>query len=144
MNVVIATLAAMSAAVHVYIFWLEAVAFDSATTRAAFRIRTPEQADAIRPWAYNQGFYNLFLALAVLAGVALLLAGASTVGVTAICFATEFRGLTYDGDILDEIRGAVMLAAAALLATSDRRMLKSAIVQGLAPALTIVAIASTR
>lgn len=127
MNVVIATLAAMSAAVHVYIFWLESVAFDSATTRAAFRIRTPDQAEAIRPWAYNQGFYNLFLALAVLAGVALLLAGASTVGVTAICFGT-----------------AVMLAAAALLAISDARMLKSAIVQGLAPALTIVAIASTR
>ena len=127
MNVVIATLAAMSAAVHVYIFWLEAVAFDSATTRAAFRIRTPEQADAIRPWAYNQGFYNLFLAVAVLAGAVLLLAGATTVGVTAIVFGC-----------------AVMLAAASLLAISDRSMVKSALVQGLAPALTLLAIASTR
>ena len=103
MNGIIATLAFFSAAVHGYIFWLEAVAFDSATTRAAFRIRTPEQADAIRPWAYNQGFYNLFLAVAVLAGAVLLLAGATTVGVT-----------------------------------------KSALVQGLAPALTLLAIASTR
>ena len=127
MNGIIATLAFFSAAVHGYIFWLEAVAFDSATTRAAFRIRTPEQADANRPWAYNQGFYNLFLAVAVLAGAVLLLAGATTVGVTAIVFGC-----------------AVMLAAASLLAISDRSMLKSALVQGLAPALTLLAIASTR
>ena len=127
MNGIIAPLAFFSAAVHGYIFWLEAVAFDSATTRAAFRIRTPEQADAIRPWAYNQGFYNLFLAVAVLAGAVLLLAGATTVGVTAIVFGC-----------------AVMIAAASLLAISDRSMLKSALVQGLAPALTLLAIASTR
>ncbi len=127
MNLVIATLAALAAAVHGYIFWLESVAFDSPTTRAAFRIKTPEQAEAVRPWAYNQGFYNLFLGLAVLAGVALLLGGATTVGVTAICFGS-----------------AVMLAAAALLGISDRKMLKSALVQGIAPALTLLAIAVTR
>jgi hypothetical protein len=60
-------LAALAGLLHVYIFVLEALRFDDPGTRAVFRIE-PEHADAVRPWAWNQGWYNLFLAVGALAG----------------------------------------------------------------------------
>ncbi len=127
MKAVAAVLALLAAGVHVYIYVLEAVRFDHPTTRAVFRIRSEEQAAAIKPWAYNQGFYNLFLGLAVVIGVVLLGAGHDVAGTTAIVFGC-----------------AVMLAAATLLAISDRAMARAALVQGMAPALALIAVLLAR
>src|SRR3954451_12953448 len=62
-------LAALAALVHVYIFWLESLAFDAAG-RKAFGVSATD-ATVMKPWAYNQGFYNLFLAVGTAVGIAM-------------------------------------------------------------------------
>ncbi|HEY0217854.1 MAG TPA: DUF1304 domain-containing protein, partial [Cellulomonas sp.] len=55
-------LAALAALVHVYIFRLESLTWTSERTRAVFGT-TEAEAEATRALAFNQGFYNLFLAV---------------------------------------------------------------------------------
>ncbi|MGZ3649711.1 MAG: DUF1304 domain-containing protein [Bdellovibrionota bacterium] len=62
--------AALIALVHVYIFFLEAIAWGRPRTNKLFRVSEAD-AGTMRKFAFNQGFYNLFLALAVVAGLAL-------------------------------------------------------------------------
>ena len=64
-------LAGVAALVHVFIFYLESIAWTSARARAVFGTGTVEQAAAQQQLAFNQGFYNLFLAIAVALGLAL-------------------------------------------------------------------------
>ena len=59
--------AAIAAAIHVAIFVLESVLWMRPSVRRIFGVRSDADAAAIRPMAFNQGFYNLFLALGVLA-----------------------------------------------------------------------------
>ena len=63
-------LAAIAALVHVFIFYLESIAWTSARARATFGTGTVEQASAQKELAFNQGFYNLFLAIGVVIGPA--------------------------------------------------------------------------
>ncbi len=75
----------LGAAFHLYVFFLESVSWRSPKTWKTFGLPSQEHADIIRPMAFNQGFYNLFLALG--AGVGLALLGvASTVAVTLMVF----------------------------------------------------------
>ena len=63
MLVVIAlVLAALAAALHVYIWWLESMAWTTPAARKVFGT-TPEEAEATKFLAFNQGYYNLFLAI---------------------------------------------------------------------------------
>lgn len=71
-------LAALAALVHVYIFTLESLTWTSPRTRAVFGT-TPEIAEATRELAFNQGFYNLFLAVVAAAGVVATATGATSV-----------------------------------------------------------------
>ena len=59
--------AALAAALHVFIFYLESFAW---TTKARTVFGTSEE-DAIntKEMAFNQGFYNLFLAIVTIAGI---------------------------------------------------------------------------
>ncbi|MCJ7858299.1 DUF1304 domain-containing protein [Corynebacterium kalidii] len=66
-----AVLAVAASLVHVFIFYLESVAWQSSRARAVFGL-TEQQANDTREMAFNQGFYNLFLGLEVLVGVILL------------------------------------------------------------------------
>jgi putative membrane protein len=76
----------LAAAFHLYVFFLESVTWRTPKTWKTFGLPSQEHADIIRPMAFNQGFYNLFLALG--AGVGLALLGvASTVAVTLMVFA---------------------------------------------------------
>lgn len=59
--------AALVALIHVYIFCLESLLWGRAKTNRAFGV-TPEIAEHNRQFAFNQGFYNLFLTVAVFAG----------------------------------------------------------------------------
>src|SRR6266566_4483126 len=61
--------AIVAGAVHVLIFAMESLWWTTPQVRARFR-QSPEQAEATRLFAFNQGFYNLFLALGTFAGVA--------------------------------------------------------------------------
>ena len=71
---------------HLYVFTLESVTWRKPKTWRTFGLASQEQADILAPMAFNQGFYNLFLALG--AGVGLALLGInSTIASTLIVFA---------------------------------------------------------
>ena len=86
MVVVGCALAGIAAAIHVYIFALESLMWTSLRTRATFGIATREEAETTRALAFNQGFYNLFLAIVTGVGIVLIAAGSETVG-AALVFA---------------------------------------------------------
>ncbi|HKU10111.1 MAG TPA: DUF1304 domain-containing protein [Sinomonas sp.] len=83
MLVVGLVLAAVAALIHVYIFVLESVLWTRPRARKVFGL-APEQAAATRELAFNQGFYNLFLALIVALGVVLIGVGPMVVGATLV------------------------------------------------------------
>ena len=62
--------AALAALVHVYIFVLESLRWTDPATRRVFGT-TDETAAVTQPLAYNQGFYNLFLAIGTAVGIGL-------------------------------------------------------------------------
>jgi len=106
--------------VHVLIFCMESLLWTTPQVRARFR-QSPEQADATRLFAFNQGFYNLFLALGTLGGLALVLSGRARVGWTLVSWNCLF-----------------MLGAAIVLAGSVPAMRRGAVIQGAAPLLFLV------
>jgi putative membrane protein len=121
MLIVALVLAGIAALLHVYIFWLEALAFDTAG-RKAFGVSATDAA-VMRPWAYNQGFYNLFLAIGTGVGVAI-------------------EGANRDAGLALILLGTgSMVAAALVLITSDRSKARGAVVQGTFPALSLIALA---
>ncbi|WP_030485305.1 DUF1304 domain-containing protein [Nocardioides aequoreus] len=112
-------LAGLAAAVHVYIFVLESLRWTHPSTRRVFGT-TAETAETTRQLAYNQGFYNLFLAAGAVAG-ALLVGTDRAVGTALLVLSV-----------------GSMLAAALVLVLSDRGKVRPAVVQGLLPALTLL------
>jgi putative membrane protein len=62
--------AAVAALIHIYIFYLESIAWESERARAAFGTGSVEEARTTKFMAFNQGFYNLFLALLAIVGIA--------------------------------------------------------------------------
>ena len=121
MLVVSCVLAALAALVHVYIFVLESVRWTDPATRRVFGT-TEETAEITRPLAYNQGFYNLFLAIGTAVGIALV------PGDHPGCLALVVFGT------------GSMLAAAVVLITSDHSLARAAAVQGLLPLLALLAL----
>jgi putative membrane protein len=117
-------LAGLAALVHVYIFYLESIAWTGPRARAIFGTGTVEQASAQKLLAFNQGFYNLFLAIAVALGIVLYAAGQTAVGATLV--------LTGAGS---------MVAAALVLLLSSPDKASAALKQGLVPALGVLALA---
>jgi putative membrane protein len=114
-------LAGLAALVHVYIFVLESVRWQHPATRRVFGT-SEETAAVTAPLAYNQGFYNLFLAIGTAVGIALI-GGHRDAGVALIVFGV-----------------GSMLAAALVLVTSDGSKLRAALVQGLLPALALLSL----
>jgi putative membrane protein len=121
--IVAGVLAVLAALVHVYIFVLESLRWTDASTRRVFGT-TAEDAQTTRAMAYNQGFYNLFLAVGAVVGVALL--GPDR----------------HAGTALVVLSTGSMLAAALVLVTSDRTKARPALVQGALPALALLALAA--
>ena len=117
-------LVGVAAAIHLYIFVLESVAWTGDRARATFGT-TPEQARETRSMAFNQGFYNLFLAVEVVVGVVVLAAGSTAVGATLV-----FVG------------AGSMVAAGLVLLTSDRTKTRPALVQLTPPLLGIALLAA--
>ncbi|WP_449281816.1 DUF1304 domain-containing protein [Leucobacter sp.] len=116
-------LAGIAALLHVYIFTMESVAWTSPRVRAVFGT-SEREAMATKELAFNQGFYNLFLAVAVLLGIVFFVLGETAVGATLV-----FAG------------AGSMTAAALVLLLSSPGKAKAALVQGTAPALGVVALA---
>lgn len=76
---------ALAALLHVYIFVMESLTWTSPRTRAVFGT-TSEEAQTTKMLAFNQGFYNLFLAVVTVVGIAAFVLGYRSAG-TALIFA---------------------------------------------------------
>jgi putative membrane protein len=113
-----AVLASLAALLHVFIWWLESFAW-TGRARAVFGTSRAE-AEATKELAFNQGFYNLFLALITLAGVLALALDQRDVGVA----------LTAAGTLS-------MLGAALVLVAGSRGRSGTALQQGALPALAL-------
>lgn len=123
MLVVGLVLTALAALLHCFIFYLESIAWTGPQARATFGT-TPEEASATKELAFNQGFYNLFLAIAVFIGIVITIAGSTAVGAAVV------------------LTGAGAMAAAALvLLLSSPDKAAAAIKQGTLPLLGIIAVA---
>jgi putative membrane protein len=116
-------LVGIAAAVHVYIFVLESLAWTSDRARAVFGT-TPEEAGITRALAFNQGFYNLFLAIATVLGIVVVAGGQTAVGATLI-----FTG------------AGSMVAAGLVLLLSSPDKARAAAIQLTPPLLGIVVLA---
>lgn len=119
MLIAAAVFASLGAALHVFIWYLESFAW-TGRARAVFGT-TPEDAEATKEMAFNQGFYNLFLALIALAGVVAAGVGAASVGVALMAAGT-----------------GSMLAAALLLAATSPDERSAAVKQGAFPLVAVV------
>ncbi len=86
-----------------------------------FGLPTQEDAETTRVLAYNQGFYNLFLAIGALVGAVLYGVGATDAGFALGLFSVSS-----------------MLAAAIVLVTSGRGRIRAAVVQGFFPLIAMV------
>jgi len=118
-----AVFAVLAGLVHVYIFVLESLRWTAPATRRTFGT-SEDEALATRSMAYNQGWYNLFLAVGAIGGAILALAAdgsAAVAGSSILLFAT-----------------GSMVAAALVLVTSDSTKLRAGSVQGFFPLVAIV------
>jgi len=112
--------AILAGVVHVLIFCMESLWWTTAKVRVRFR-QAPEQANATKLFAFNQGFYNLFLAIGTFAGLALVLMGHAGSGLTLV----RWNCLS-------------MLGAAIVLAASAPQLRRGAVIQGAAPLLFLL------
>jgi putative membrane protein len=127
MIAVIATVfAALAALLHVYIFLMESVQWSQPRVWKRFGVPDQAAADTTKPMAYNQGFYNLFLAIGAVLGLVLYWAGADDTTLRVAGFTLVLFSL------------GSMLAASLVLLTSGRRYLRPALIQGTLPLIGFV------
>ncbi len=105
--------AAMAGVIHFYIFCLESLFWGQPKTNRVFGMSS-EAAEHNRLFAFNQGFYNLFLAMATTAGLAIGLD--NTVGKTLVAYSL-----------------LSMMFAAIVLIFSNRKLIRPALIQGVPP-----------
>lgn len=120
MNLASQIFALLAAALHVLIFCMESLWFMRPGIHKRFGAATTADAEARRLFAFNQGFYNLFLAIGIFVGLAFLNFGDNViVGRTLVLFSC-----------------ACMIGAGVVLFFSaGRRMLRAAVLQGIFPLL---------
>lgn len=114
--------ALLAAAIHVWFFVLESLLFSRPGVAARFGLRSDEQIAAVRPMAFNQGFYNLFLAAGIVVGILLIANGQEPAGRAIVLYAC-----------------ACMVGAGVVLLATNRRFLAAAAVQAGPPLVAIVA-----
>jgi putative membrane protein len=112
----------IAAIIHVYIWILESFLWTKPKTRRVFGL-TVNEAKTSKLLAFNQGFYNLFLAIIVLVGIALFLTKNWVPGYVLI------------------IAGAgSMVLAGSVLFLSDLTKVRATLIQVSAPILGIILI----
>ncbi|AGT94134.1 DUF1304 domain-containing protein [Rhodococcus qingshengii] len=121
MNVAGYIFAGLAAAVHVYIFVLESILWTAPKTRATFGVKSEEEAITTQPLAFNQGFYNLFLAIVSAVGIVIAATGSASVGIALVLAGT-----------------GSMVAAGLVLILSSPDKARAAVVQMLFPAIAVV------
>lgn len=116
-----AVFAGLAALIHVVIFLFESITWRAPRTWRRFGVASQEDADVVRPMAFNQGFYNLFLAIGAVVGIILLGTPAAQAGFAVTVFAV-----------------GSMLAASLVLVASSPRLARAAATQGVIPLIALV------
>ena len=111
--------AALAALLHVYIFVMESLTWTTPRTRAVFGT-SAQEAETTKLLAFNQGFYNLFLAIVSAVGIAAIAMGHKQIGAALV-----FAGV-----------GSMLAAAAVLLASSPDKA-RAAVTQGTFPLIAV-------
>ena len=115
----------LAAALHVYIFTMESLTWTTPATWKRFGLASQADAETTKPLAYNQGFYNLFLAIGAFIGVGCVALGPGA--------SAQVVGWT----LIFSCCGSMLLAAA-VLALSGKKYLRAAVLQGTTPVLAVV------
>ncbi|WP_285114639.1 DUF1304 domain-containing protein [Leifsonia sp. fls2-241-R2A-40a] len=119
---IIGTLFIVAAAVvHVVFFAMESVLWSAPGVWRRFGLTSQRDADVVRPMAYNQGFYNLFLA------------GGSVVGL--LLYWTTLRQVGFG---LIFFCGICMVLASLVLLTTGRRLWGAVLLQGGLPLVGLI------
>ncbi|MDO8475786.1 MAG: DUF1304 family protein [Candidatus Rokubacteria bacterium] len=118
--------AAVAGILLVLFFCMESLWWTKPVVYRRFR-STETQAQTTKSLAFNQGFYNLYLAAGALGGLALIATGHRQAGMILVAW-----------------NCASMLAAAVVLAASPPQMLRGALIQGLPPLVFLLGAAYTR
>lgn len=126
MTAVALVFAGLAALLHVYIWVMESLTWTSPKTRATFGT-SAEEAEATKEMAYNQGFYNLFLAVVTAIGIGLIAADHDDVG----------AALVFTG-------AGSMVAAGLVLLLSSPDKARAALTQLTFPAIAVVLLAVSK
>lgn len=121
MNAVTQLFAMVAVIFHVVAFVLESFLFHRPGVQT-FLLGKPEPAAGVRLWAFNQGFYNLFLAAGPVAGLIADYAGHESVGRALVIYGCAF-----------------MAACGVVLFVSDRTLWRSMIGQSGPPVIAVIA-----
>jgi putative membrane protein len=121
MTAVALVLAGLAALLHVFIWTMESITWKQPTTWRRFGVETQADADTTAPLAYNQGYYNLFLAAVTIIGIVLIVGDRDDAG-----WALVLAGC------------GSMVAAALVLVTSGPGYARAAATQGTIPALAVL------
>jgi putative membrane protein len=113
----------LAALLHVYIWTMESLTWRKPATWKRFGVASQEDAETQRLFAFNQGFYNLFLAIIAGLGVAHVASGRHAEAGWALVFAST----------------ASMLGAAVVLASCGKQYARAAVLQGTFPLLALIA-----
>lgn len=122
MKITIKIFALLSAIIHILFFCLESLLWTNPKVQKIFG-QSAETIDATTLLAFNQGFYNLFFALGMIVGIAVM-EKHKTIGFTLIAYI-----------------GSCMLGAAMVLLYSAPKMITGVTAQGLFPAIMLACIA---
>lgn len=121
MTLAVQIFALFAAILHLIIFCMESIWFMNPRIYRRFGAANATDAEINRLFAFNQGFYNLFLSIGVLSGVFLL----------------HFTSHLAIAQTLVLFNCACMLAAAVVLFLSaGKKMFRGAFIQGIFPLLT--------
>ncbi|WP_175409096.1 DUF1304 domain-containing protein [Streptomyces sp. TRM64462] len=120
MNVIAQVCALIAAAIHLVVGLLESFFYDRPAVRR-FLTLSEDNPPALRLWTFNVGFYNIFLAAGLIAGLVAAWSGHESVGRALVIYVSAF-----------------MVAGGIMLFVSDRRLWQGSLGQGLLPLVALV------
>ncbi len=121
MNLVAQIFAIVAVLFHVMAFVMESFLFHRRDVQV-FMLGHPEPSPAVRLWAFNQGFYNLFLAAGPVAGLIAYHGGHVQTGRALVIYGCAF-----------------MAACGVVLFASDRRLWRGMLGQSGPPLIALIA-----
>jgi putative membrane protein len=125
MTVLALIFAGIAATLHILFFKLESLDWRKPRTWKTFGLESQADADTTASLAFNQGFYNLFLAIGTAVGIATIRSSHThdQIGWTLIVFAC----------------GSMLAAAVVLISSGGRSYARAAAIQGVPALLAVVA-----